>query len=54
METPFEKPPVESQEGKTIPISADSLRNPTVSMDRNKSGEYATCFITIRYIEYNL
>jgi len=42
METPFEKPPIESQEGKTIPISADSLRNPTVSMDRNKSGEYAT------------
>ena len=41
METPFEKPPVKSQEEKTIPISIDSLRNPTVSMDRNEPGGYS-------------
>jgi hypothetical protein len=41
METPFVKPPIESQEGKIIPISIDSLRNPAVSMDSNKSGEYS-------------
>lgn len=43
METPFEKPPIESQEGKTsFSISTDLLRNLTVSMDRNKSEEYST------------
>lgn len=42
METPFEKPPVELQEGKITSFPTDSLRNPAVSMDRNKSGEYST------------
>ena len=42
METPLEKPSIESQKGKHISFSADLLRNPAVSMDRNKSGEYST------------
>lgn len=42
METPFEKPQTEPQEGEVIPFSTDSLRNPAVSMDRSKSGEYAS------------
>jgi len=42
METPFVKPQTEPQKGKIISVSADSLRNPIVSMDRNKSGEYST------------
>lgn len=42
METPFEELPIGSKEPQVVSFSVRSLRNPAVSMDQSKSGDYGT------------